>query len=370
MDSRSWWGSLDPRYILLMGGGLAIIALGITLRIAGDLGWGLYAIAAVVISGLGLLGVAIGYPTSGTDPHPSYSEGYMPSASDLTDPPVDGVGNPSLGPTRNPRPSQGLYDEEALPPWNTSASGRSAPAEILGETWTPTSGGPLPEVVNPVSGIVNAPPRLGESKKDDARARLLLDPSVSADAEERTSARASAVTLLPSPSRPSTGHRGPEVEASPNPSEPPIATGPVVRTISITASTGATLVREALNPTPPHLRAGSEPVAPRVAQPASKFGLPNRSTRCANCRTAIRVPKIWRRCPDCHHQLCNHCIVEALLAYEGSWCAHCAGLRHLDALAKELLPPQSNARDTNRSPVVGVTELHLQEFDTLSGRGP
>ena len=123
------------------------------------------------------------------------------------------------------------------------------------------------------------------------------------------------------------------------------------------AATGVTiqdlLIREALNPVPPHLRAESPVATVYVADPRDDPHPAASSTRCKNCDGPVHHPKEWRRCPDCLEHLCERCIVMALLEHPRGWCSLCAKRRKLDDFAgkvrsRESAPPPGGAPQDSR----------------------
>jgi hypothetical protein len=133
------------------------------------------------------------------------------------------------------------------------------------------------------------------------------------------------------------------------------AESPPVPSLTPSGDLGTVVRTEALRPLPPRVISGTGLAHPRAIPRLRPASEPARSTRCADCRTEIRDPKMWRRCSDCLHPLCTHCIVEALLAYEAGWCTRCAGLRHLDLLAKELGPAaRSKLNSTTHRALEGI----------------
>lgn len=333
VKDRSWWGNLNPRYILLLGGGLAIIALGITLRIAGDLAWGIYALLAFVVSGIGLLVIAC-FPLSAKEPRGSYSEAHPPNSADLTGPMPSTGRNPSPSSPRSLRQERSGYS--SVPTVGPSPLARSSPGKPFRESLTPTMGRLSDHPVDPFSMDIFDSPWGKEPKLYIEGALLVPDPAVGPNAQEREPrSPLPKVAVLAAPFSADSKSVEPEVKAAPELYRPPVVSGPISRdSVAPAPQMGASRT-----PIPPLVRSISEPATAPVTRPASGLRGPPQSNRCANCRKPVRYPKTWRRCPDCQHQLCTHCLVEALLAYEGSWCNHCAGLRHLDSLAKELRPP-------------------------------
>jgi hypothetical protein len=88
------------------------------------------------------------------------------------------------------------------------------------------------------------------------------------------------------------------------------------------------VLREALNPTPPHRRTGSKrPEAmPRAGVPRSASGS---AYQCAECQAPVLEALAWRRCTDCREPLCADCLVDALLTRERAWCSRCTDRRAL-----------------------------------------
>jgi hypothetical protein len=233
-----------------------------------------------------------------------------------------------------------------------TATGRLNPGEYLWESWSPLMGRLPVDLRGPVSETAEVLPREGQPRLHEEGRPILPEPSYLDDEnlnwESGTFLADSAA--LPWPSFISTPARDPEGASTGQPAGSSTSTENIEGSNSSGAAVVAPVLTEALNPTPPHLRPHSTHPKPRAARQVRSPGESSRSIHCANCRKAVRDPKVWRRCRDCHHQLCSHCIVEALLAYEEGWCTHCAGLRHLDSISKELVP-QTEAVTPEISPI-------------------
>jgi hypothetical protein len=340
-EARAWWAARSRRYGLLIGSA-ATSALGVSLTLAGRLAWEHYVPAALVFAGAGLLGGAIAIRPRG-DPTSVRSESHVPKASTAGTEGVDtfsdspGLNLSSLGTVSS---HQQIHSSSAGRPSKITASGKPDPGDFLWESWTPLVGGLPVELVGPVPETAYVAPQPGQPKLYEEGEPVVLEPSYFEDDGLDWGTGNSLGVLVAVPSHSPSGSGSPVVT---NVVSPKAQLGTSTEALGgsdpIESPTVTPVLTEALNPTPPHLRKNPARAKLRAPRPLHSENSLAHPTRCADCRVLVNVPKIWRRCPDCHRQLCTHCIVEALVAFEEGWCSHCAGLRHLDMLTKELAPP-------------------------------
>ena len=332
--------SRSYRLYLLLGSGAAFALGGFALSAAGRFGWGPYAPIEAILLGFALLvGAALPEPSGDLS-----SDKQIPRAS---------AASPGNGHATPPGFSRGVEaSSDTKPPSLKSAlpkkfeasvtappTYRQSPGDFLWSSWESSTGRLPVELVGPVPETAYEPPRPGGVLLHEEGEPILLETSYFDDENLEWAWGSSWPGPCGGYSQSMSGPTkdqpvwGPSPSSSMNASQDLANFGPH----SPERDPQRPVLHEALDPTPPDLRLAPAnrriKVAPRPRPPS-----PNGRSRCANCRTAIPEPKAWRRCPDCQHPLCTHCIVEALMAYEGGWCAHCAGLRHLDLLSKELGP--------------------------------
>jgi hypothetical protein len=328
----------QPRYFLLLGSGLTIAAGGLFLTIVGRSTGGFYLPAAVLILGIGMLVSALVRPAT---------EGEFPSRRPVAPRPSPtriGVSDPFSVAKAPEYESSGIALSRNLSESSRSvaaprftASGQVGPGGFRSESRASSAGNLPPELIGPVTETTYVPPSEGKpTLMGEGELYVPGLPAKESISEVKSGGYLAEVALLALPSLAAAAM------APTNARSDPTLIGPT-STIEFSPSpvtTGApSVLPETLRSTPPHLGPSSSPEKSRLPRSPHPAGKIVRSTRCANCRKSIRDPKDWRRCRDCQHQLCTHCIVEALLAYEEGWCTHCAGLRHLELLSKELVPP-------------------------------
>jgi hypothetical protein len=340
-EARTWWVARSRRYGLLIGSA-ATSALGVSLTLAGRLAWEHYLPAGLLIAGAGLLGGAIAVRPSG-EPTSNRSSPHVPIPSTAGPQRVDTcydsstLNRDSLGTVST---HQQIHSLLGGLPSKIRASDKPDPGEFLWESWAPLVGSLPVELVGPVPETAYIAPQPGRPKLYEEGEPVVLEPSYFEDDGLDWGTGNSLGVLVAVPTHSQTASASSAVPSVvPATAQLGTSTGALGGSSSIANPTVTPVLTEALNPTPPHLRknpARAKLHAPRPLHSENSLVHP---TRCADCRELVSVPKIWRRCPDCHRQLCTHCIVEALVAYEEGWCSHCVGLRHLDMLTKELALP-------------------------------
>jgi hypothetical protein len=328
------------RYAWLLGSGVALVLGGLSLPLTGLLSVGVYVPIGLVILGFGLLTVALIPRSAGNRPAPDSSTASRHS------PVVDPTDSPAVTRPREARPAVNghprMVFSTAVPRIRSlpTALSQHDSGDFLWDSGNPSVGRLSAELVGPVPRAASVPPRPAEGAQYERGEPILLGPSHSDDenldwrwenyvADSADKPTRSFTTKVPAES---------EFEPSPRRQGPENSAWHDGGSLLLQNPNGVSAAQEAHAATPPHLRSNPRSTEinahPRTLAPT----VPARSARCANCRARIAEPKAWRRCPDCQHPLCTHCIVEALLAYEGAWCTHCAGLRHMDLLSNELGP--------------------------------
>lgn len=348
----TWWADRLHRYLMAaVGVGTIAVALSVVFHARLSLG----ASAPVVLLILGGAVVAGSFIRPATPEHaPSDSRAHIPDSSDDF-----GMVCPSCG-------ARGLlsaateeawgWQEPAAPREISLASwgleNHATAGDFLWESWAPTAGSLGARVVGPVPETAYVPPKPGDPVLyEEGEPIIVLSPEPEEPYEWGTTTRLGEVEPLPAASLVSTDvsaseHEPPSI-ASPN-SE---ALLPANNSILSEAEASGPVLQEALEPTPPHLRERSKRTKVPKSDHPRKAHETGRASRCANCREAVPDPKNWRRCPDCQHQLCTHCIVEALATYEAAWCTHCAGVRHARPISRgSSLQPPPAIRDRQPQP--------------------
>jgi hypothetical protein len=223
------------------------------------------------------------------------------------------------------------------------------PKVHLWQTWAPLIGGLSAELVGTVPETAYIPAQPGHPTRHEVGEPIQLEPSYFDDDKPDLDSGSNIAEQGPIPSPALTSTPSVELHAGPE-SIPAIPAGPahpIAGSVSPDARNGAQNLQQDLNTTPPSTRQISTNAKLDTIHPIRPVIGVARTSRCANCRTAVLESKDWRRCPDCHLQLCTHCIVEALLFYEEGWCTHCAGLRHLNILSRDLGPAGRRTRVRN-----------------------
>ena len=355
-EVREWWVTRSARHALLVGSATTG-ALGLSLTLAGRLAWDHYAPVELLIMGAGMLAAS------------AVVRPQVAPETAANPPGVPGTASPRIARTNNTtaalglaRSSTGSHESarEILPPASSLpsrifATSRSNPAEFLWESWAPTLGRLPVELVGPVPETAYVTPRSGRPQLHEEGEPIVLEPSYFDDDGIDWGTTNRFDTLGTLPPRPIASITSQAAGCATGASLPPATSPqPGVGANSVgSAVIGTPVLTEALNPTPPHLRPRPSKTKSHVPQPRRSENSLDRPTRCADCRQLVREPKIWRRCPDCRRQLCTHCIVEALVAYEEGWCSHCAGLRNLELLTREITPrARSKTRASYRKKVL------------------
>lgn len=378
LSSTSW-----SARVLVASAGLATLALGILLALYQIWAWGAFASKILLVVGTVLVVEALFGPSETASPS---------SAGELTLAQRHARYEASLA-VAEPGPDlESDYREGSEMGWTPEAPVQEVTSWLAGSTaadageelwhrWG-SSAGRLPvELVGPVPETAYIPPHPGEpvlyEEGEPVAIEALLANGPASWIATPEIACAPPESMIPHPTPPAPPPKAlepiapivvappvmispemvPNAPAAPVPVEivPEVAFAPALSPpeldMSAFLSIAATPVaREALNPTPPHLR--PEPTHAAAHRPAHPDRAPHHagsSTRCADCHKVVRNPKVWSRCSDCHSQLCSHCIVDALLEYEWAWCTHCAGLRNIDAIPGQLAPPHRTARPRKAS---------------------
>ena len=366
----------DPppyHHYLLLGSGLSIAFGGLTLTLAERLGWGVYPPIALITAGFGLLGSAIALrPSSRYEPE---------VGSGVVGPDAVERGTRQSAPPRDRRklrsavPNHSGISTRSFSPRQVSGSYKFAttdPVQTLWSSWNPAEGRLPVDLVGPVPETAYTAPRPGRGALHEEGDPILLEPSYFDDENLDWAWGNRALDGLDVPPPPVAVSSAAKSEAAFNPA--PLGVSGVREPAPLLPSPGTfratTVVREAIDPQPPHLRLKPEPPQSRGSISRRHANLPARSGRCADCRANVRDPKPWRKCPDCGHELCTHCIVEALLAYEAGLCTHCAGMRHLDQLSKELGPAGRRARvGSTTLPTSGIVKPKVTTRHPSNGVG-
>lgn len=326
--AMAWWADRSHRYVLPVAGAVAV-ALGLSLALGARFPAGAYLPLVLVLLGIGVLASALAHLEVRKAPP---AEAAVASERFIADTLVicpscsarsfeaGSTSTPPSGGWRVPDPSQ------TVPAPGSAVASATNPSGLLwGTSWLSESRRLPVELVGPVPVTVYVPPRPGASplpaKLEPARSGVPetgdlpggsggLTPRGNAETPGRTW----TISDLPG--------SGPRVSANTRNREG-------VGSSAFEYPVGDLVLREALNPTPPHLRTG-----PSLAEAPSRLPLPHSwepvpPTQCADCHDPVPDPASWRRCSDCRHVLCADCMVSALLTRERAWCSHCAEVRSL-----------------------------------------
>ncbi len=336
---RSGWTARSPAWVLPVAGAVSF-AVGLFLAVDRSVPWGVYAPellsllgAATLVSGLARLGLPRARPVESRAPaQRTTAESWVicPSCSARS---IEAVTPRTSRSGRASDPSRAVVSW-AAPATNATGPGDFARASWVAEVRTLPADrvGPVPETAYiphrpgaPSLYEEGAPPLLASSASDDDRERAA--PAVVAESDAPSS-RSLATADVP----------GSGVVATTVRKDRGHAIWTSRDAVVLGNSIEGRVLREALNPTPPHLRPPSRraPVAPTERLPLSDG--PGTGVRCANCNDPVLAPAPWRRCPDCLSSLCAECVVSALLTHERGWCSRCAELRHLESLGAEPAP--------------------------------
>lgn len=385
-EGLSFWPTMGSARTLVALSGVVTLALGIVLALSSLWAGSAFASKVLLVVGTILVIEALFGPSEAANPS---------SGADLTLAQRHARYEASLA--AEPGPDlESDYQEGSEMGWTPEAPVQEIAAWVAGTTvpgsgdelwhrWGSTAGQLPVELVGPVPETAYIPPHPGEpvlyeeGEPVAIEALLANGPASWIATPEIACAPPESMIPHPAPPEPAPRPLGPII---PTPAIPtvtnlpePIASTPVIPTVpvpleavpkppsapapsppeldmAVFLSIATTPVaREALDPTPPHLR--PEPAHVTDHRPVRSDHTRHHtgsSTRCADCHKVVQNPKVWSRCSDCHSQLCSHCIVDALLAYEWAWCTHCAGLRNIDSLAERLAPPHRTSRVRRSAP--------------------
>jgi hypothetical protein len=352
--------------MLTLSGGT--IALGLAVLFDGRSVGGLYTPLLLLALGIGMLASGLVHFTVPADPYAVSTNGVaQDSLKPGTSCPTSSTRELELGLPEDSvgRRMPATHGARVLA--RSSTGNHATAGDFLWESWAPSVGSLPVELVGPASETAYLVPKPRAPVPYEEREPVILEPPAPEEPVEWSSPTGlEGPVLLTCPSL--TSSEIAETASDETPFDPPSQDSGLVGQSSIVVETTVTapVLHEALEPTPPHLRRTGKGAKALAPDPPRKHHASGQTSRCANCRTTIHDPKSWRRCPDCHHQLCTPCIVEALLTYEGGWCTHCAGLRHFEALSAELEMRPSpripgSAREVDVSSVSGAA--HQFEID-------
>jgi hypothetical protein len=361
------------RSLILLGSGVIIAAGGFSLVIAGRLSWGVNTAVGLIVVGIGLLLIATLQRSSDAE---SVTDRSSPNrlVGAETNAIVDsrqgldsgsvitGIGSVP-GTIDAPRPETPAL---ALTPSATNPSDYfrnsiSAPSSKVPGPFA----GYGPETTLTPSGSVESSPRLEGGAFGSEPASIRHE-----DLSGGSGYPNVGVAVPPSPSSGGNATAFREVGVKTTLSNSRNGRSHAAGSFSVPSGTETPPIPQGADPDP--LPSKSSPFRIEEYDPASapRSASTPQSTRCADCRKSIHDPKTWRRCPDCHHQLCTHCIVDALLNYEVGWCTHCAGIRHLDLMSKDLgSAGRAVSAPSSRASASGLTLPRPSVKSPVSGPG-
>jgi hypothetical protein len=330
--TRATGGATRPtpstqRILSPIAGGISV-ALGVTLLIVAKFPGAVYLPLLLVSLGVGLMTSVLARTpareTVSVDP-PVPSERFIADALVIC--PSCSARSFQVNPPPAPAPSAAwrvpeVRSETLAPP--TAHGGSTDPAEFLWESWRSVSGRLPVELVGPVPETAYVRPRPGAPALHEEGEPILLEmstgggpPGVSLGA---TVVSVSVGALPPTPA--------PEMEDPETDGAIGMLSWKGIATSTLAFGSMDPVLQEALNPTPPHLRARPEPT-PQAPPSRGRAVLP--AGQCADCSEPVPDPANWRRCLDCEHVLCADCMVDALISRERPWCAYCAETRGFNA---------------------------------------
>ena len=327
----AWWSDHSHLYVLPTAGAVSIV-LGLSFTIGA---WSLsepYVPLALVLVGVGVLGTALahlGAQRAAVPATPPPSDRYIADSLVIC-PSCSARSFEAVSP---PQPAMTAAAWRIPDPSHTPVAGLAAdlskarPGDFLWGSWMHEAGRLPVELVGPVPETAYSPHRPGAPVFHEEGEPVVLGTATSG--LQLVMGGAYSGGESPTDYSPSVTVLATDVETD---LPTGIAGWKGVASSVVECSIADLVLQEALNPTPPHLRAGTRPVRAPVPGPTAPLGSPAPAAQCADCRDLVPDPANWRRCSDCHHLLCAGCMVSALLTRERAWCARCAERRHLDAL--------------------------------------
>src|SRR5271170_7215995 len=348
----NWWSDRSHRYVLPIAGAGSLV-LGLTLALDARAPWGAYAPLVLVALGVGTLasGLArLAVRSTPPPPAPTPAERFAAETWVIC-PSCTARSTQSVAPP-TPGPSPAIATPGGAPLSASTGVGPEDPGNSLWRSWVPLVGRLPVELIGPVAETAYVPHRPGTPSLYEEGEPVLPHgvaenaassphPSTARPARELPAARRRVRPEIWAASV--DAREGPEIRgaAVPPDGEPSIPA----------ARTGDPVLREALNPMPPHRRPGPNPATHRGTARKERVLRPVQIDRCANCDDPVLEPTNWRRCAVCRSTLCSECIVSALVTHERGWCARCTELEEFDALATALLPrPRPPTERASSSP--------------------
>jgi hypothetical protein len=336
---RSTPRDLPRRYVLPVAGGISV-ALGVSLTILAKFPGDVYLPLLLVGLGVGALVTALSpldtqivSPVVAAAPAERYIADTLVICPSCSARSFGAISTPSSTPpvaTTSP-PATETWRVLDLPrdsviggPSHASAA---LAADFLWETWASETGRLPVELVGPVAETAYVPPRPGAPRLYEEGEPVFMEAIASTAPAPETR---DSVALGPSASS-EASMVGPEIEDSESTAVMGMSNWKGLAVSTLEYSSTDVVLWEAMNPTPPHLRAPSKPrtTSASVSRPSRAQAIP--SDQCGDCAEPMPDPATWRRCLECGHALCAGCMVNALVTRERPWCSRCSEGQNLVA---------------------------------------
>ncbi|MCI4339541.1 MAG: hypothetical protein L3J68_04330 [Thermoplasmata archaeon] len=325
-ESRGATSDPSRRYLLPIAGAISI-TLGLALTVVAKFPGDVY--LSLLLVGLGVGGLASALAASDArETLPVVAS--APSERFIADTLVicPSCSARSFGPVSTPAPSSATWRVPDLPR-DTVVAGpshaiASTAGDFLWETWASETGRLPVGLIGPVAETAYVAPRPGapalHEEGEPELAEWLASSIPAPETRDSTSLLSAARGAVAS---------GPQVEDAESTLVMGMSDWKSVGSAVLEYTSADVVLWEAMNPTPPHLRAPSRPRASPspISRPPRSQAIP--SGQCADCAELVPDPANWRRCLECGHLLCSVCMVDALVSRERPWCSRCAEARHL-----------------------------------------
>jgi len=344
------WADRSHWFVLPLTGAVSF-GVGLSLVFGLNFPGGAYAPLLLLVLGLGALASALaGLATRNvsrseraTTPPPVVQESWVicPSCSARSSP---------SAPAATPPPVRDAPPLSWLLPAHSTDSGPVTSGDALWSSWLPSAGKMPVELVGPVPETAYVPHREGTPRLYEEGEPIILGLPASviaapagAGLEFQSGAYAAPTSVIGA----GDGRTDPvaeleqleeieefeeEADAIDALTEAPLDAGAGFSITDLTI--GDIVLREALNPTPPHLRGGTQPAAPLAPERRTSVGTLYGGVRCVDCRSTIGDAADPHRCFLCRRRLCDDCMSNALRTTEGGFCSYCAALQGFVALSR------------------------------------
>ncbi|MGA8543489.1 MAG: hypothetical protein WB947_08155 [Thermoplasmata archaeon] len=338
------WADRSHWFVLPLTGAVSF-GVGLSLVFGRNLPGGGYVPVLLVVLGVGALASALAgvaarssrVPSTSVAPARVISESWVicPSCSARSS---DAAPHPTAAPVRDAPPMTWLL------PAHSEEMGPVTPGDTLWASWIPEVGKMPVELVGPVPETANVPHREGTPRLYEEGEPIALDLPLG------------GIATLLGAGNPFQG-RDPASPLDSNYSdveeiEAEVEANATAGTSAMDPSDGRSVsdltiadevLWEALNPTPPHLRAGAQRVRPMPPERRTLAPPVYGGVRCVDCRNSVGEAASPHHCFLCRRRLCSDCMANALRTTEGGCCSYCAALQGFAVLSRGIRP---NARTT------------------------